>query len=156
VPGRVTPRPWFWPLAAGGHGPDWYFHATFADPAGLARRVAEHLSTAFVRDVGVADPDQLAYLDAHTHTRLTEMRAAGVRENIYVFAEVTVTGGALMMCHGLAGDRFDETPMLRALLAAPELGLTDWQVGYGGDFTGQVAQGVGAESLRLHLGLASA
>ena len=156
MPGGVTPRPWFWPLASGGHGPDWYFHATFADAAGLARRVAEHLSTDFVLDAADPDPTRTAYLDAHTHARLTAMRAAGVQENLYVYAEVTVAGGALMMCHGLAADRFDETPLLRALLDAPDLGLTDWQVGYGGDFTGQVAQGVGARSLRAHLGLAAA
>lgn len=153
MPGAVTPRPWFWPLAKAGHGPDWYFHATFADAAGLSRAVAEHLSAEFVRDDTDADGPRTSYLDTHTHERLRAMRAAGVQENLYVYGEVTVSGGALMMCHALAGDRFDETPMLRALLAGPDLGLSDWQVGYGGDFTGQVAQGVGLASLRAHLGL---
>lgn len=162
MPGGVsapTPRPWFWALAQAGHGPDWHFFARFEDAPGLATAVSRGLSDGFVRDVdfrepgGATPPHVRRYVDRHTAERVLEMRATGRTAPVWYSGEVTVASGTLHLVHVLAGDLYDETPLLVALSADPTLGLGAWQVCYGGDFAGEVAAGQGEATLREYLGL---
>lgn len=148
-------RPWFWALAAGGHGPDWHFFASFGDAALLAAAVGRHLPPDFVRDVdfaaGAQESASRHYVDRHTHDRLTEMRAAGVTQPIWYSGEIVVDGPNLSVRHVLAADLYDETPLLLALASTPDLALGAWQISWGGDFVGDVARGEGAAALRAYL-----
>lgn len=149
-------RPWFWALAAGGHGPDWHFFATFGDAARLAAAVSRHLPPDFVRDVDFAGdtrerPTSRRYVDQHTHDRLTEMRAAGAIQPIWYSGEIEVDGANLAVRHFGSADLYDETSLLLALARSPDLALGAWQITWGGDFVGDVARGEGAAALLAYL-----
>lgn len=160
-------RDWFWQLQADGHGPDWFFFATFA-PAGaerLSRLVREHPLPAFAQ---YRATNRLCRRHHHTSTfdlYVDQANYAGLvanltgeqGRNIWIYHTIEVCGADITIERGYGGypgaHGAAETGLIATLARSSELALTAWQVGYGGEgYTGgSVASGASAAELLAYV-----
>ena len=138
---------WFWQLEAAGHGPDWFFFATFTPSTtdGVAVVIRQHPLPGFAYYHVSNGPCSRhhhhstydLYVDQHNYDQLVQSFAGRQIQNRWIYHTIAVCGNDVTLERGYGGypgmHGPAETSLIETLAAARELTLVDWKVAYGGD-----------------------